>query len=70
MNQPGQLGSGSGKGGGAGGSIREAGGAFGTAGAAKEEAYFRKQQADQLEAMRKAAQQASQGKGASQEPGK
>lgn len=56
MSQAGQLGGGSGKGGGAGGTIREAGGSLGTAGASKEEAYFRKVQADQLEAMRKAVQ--------------
>lgn len=54
MSQSGQLGCGAGKGGGAGGSIREAGGAFGLKGAAKEEAFFKKRQAEQLEQMRKA----------------
>lgn len=39
----GELGSGAGKGGGAGGSIREAGGAVGRLGAAHEEEYFYKQ---------------------------
>lgn len=54
MSQTNQLGCGAGKGGGAGGSIREAGGAFGVMGAAKEEAFFKKRQAEQLEQMRKA----------------
>lgn len=39
--QMGELGKGAGKGGGAGGSVREAGGAFGKRGAAEEERYFR-----------------------------
>uniref|UniRef100_A0A023FMS9 Putative atpase inhibitory factor 1 n=1 Tax=Amblyomma cajennense TaxID=34607 RepID=A0A023FMS9_AMBCJ len=64
MNQGGQLGCGAGKGGGAGGSIREAGGAFGTTGAAKEEAFFRKRQAEQLEQMRKAREGAPSSSGA------
>lgn len=37
-----ELGSGAGKGGGAGGPIREAGGSFGKREAAQEEQYFRK----------------------------
>lgn len=57
--QLGQLGCGAGKGGGAGGSIREAGGAFGVMGATKEEAYFKKRQAEQLEHMRKAREASS-----------
>merc|ERR1719317_898901 len=43
---------GSGKGGGAGGSVREAGGAFGKMEAANEEMYFKKLQALQLKRMR------------------
>lgn len=39
-SQLGELGRGAGRGGGAGGSIREAGGAFGKAEAAREEEYF------------------------------
>lgn len=39
-SQLGELGRGAGRGGGAGGSIREAGGAFGIAEAAREEEYF------------------------------
>merc|ERR1711976_30364 len=46
------LGSGSGKGGGAGGSIREAGGSFGKMEAAREEEYFRRKQAEQLSALK------------------
>ncbi|KAI6240774.1 ATP synthase F1 subunit epsilon [Aphelenchoides fujianensis] len=42
------LGRGSGKSGGSGGSIRDAGGAFGEMGAAREEEYFRKLQAAQF----------------------
>ncbi|ESO03518.1 hypothetical protein HELRODRAFT_191850 [Helobdella robusta] len=49
--QPG-WGSGSGAGGGAGGSIREAGGPFGKREAAKEEEYFRKLNAQQLETLK------------------
>lgn len=54
MSQSGQLGSGVGKGGGAGGSVREAGGMLGKTGAAKEEAYFKKKDAEQLDAIRSA----------------
>ncbi|KAA0185070.1 ATPase inhibitor protein trans-spliced [Fasciolopsis buskii] len=46
-------GSGAGKGGGAGGSIREAGGALGKRGAALEDLYFRRQDAEQLKKLRK-----------------
>ena len=49
----GEYGSGAGKGGGAGGSIREAGGAFGKVEAAREEQYFRKKQAEQVERLKK-----------------
>ncbi|KAH8025541.1 hypothetical protein HPB51_009481 [Rhipicephalus microplus] len=42
QSQSGEWGSGSGKGGGTGGSVREAGGAFGKMEAAREEEYFRK----------------------------
>ena len=48
----GERGSGAGKGGGEGGSIREAGGAFGKREAAQEEMYFRKQAAAQLTAIK------------------
>uniref|UniRef100_A0A0K8TTD6 ATP synthase F1 subunit epsilon n=1 Tax=Tabanus bromius TaxID=304241 RepID=A0A0K8TTD6_TABBR len=47
-HQMGELGSGAGHGGGAGGSIREAGGAFGRLEAAREEEYFHKKQQEQL----------------------
>lgn len=60
MSQSGQLGSGVGKGGGAGGSVREAGGTLGKMGAAKEEAFFKKKDAEQLNAIRN-AQSTSQG---------
>ncbi|XP_071486750.1 ATPase inhibitor mai-2, mitochondrial-like [Diadema antillarum] len=50
---PGEYGSGSGQGGGTGGSIRDAGGAFGKMEAAHEEQYFRKLQAEQLKALKK-----------------
>merc|ERR550534_514901 len=43
---------GEGKGGGAGGSIRSAGGAFGKMEAAQEEQYFRKLEAEQLKKMK------------------
>lgn len=49
----GDIGSGVGHGGGAGGSIREAGGKFGELEAAVEEAYFRKVEAEQLKQLRK-----------------
>ncbi|EDW08521.1 ATPase inhibitor mai-2, mitochondrial [Drosophila mojavensis] len=48
MSHVGELGSGAGKGGGAGGSIREAGGSFGKMEAAREEEFFYKQQKEQL----------------------
>lgn len=44
----GERGSGAGKGGGSGGSIRDAGGAFGKQEAAQEDQYFRKQSSEQL----------------------
>ncbi|CAB4004028.1 ATPase inhibitor A, mitochondrial-like [Paramuricea clavata] len=47
-----EYGSGEGKGGGAGGSVRSAGGAFGKMEAAREEEYFRKLQQEQLQALR------------------
>ncbi|XP_050408289.1 ATPase inhibitor mai-2, mitochondrial [Patella vulgata] len=47
-----EYGSGAGKGGGTGGSIREAGGSFGKMEAAHEEQYFRKLQAEQLKRMK------------------
>ena len=47
-DQLGDLGSGAGRGGGSGGSIREAGGSFGKRAAAQEEQYFRKLQHEQL----------------------
>uniref|UniRef100_A0A5S6QXU6 ATPase inhibitor, mitochondrial n=1 Tax=Trichuris muris TaxID=70415 RepID=A0A5S6QXU6_TRIMR len=52
-NEPGELGSGEGKGGGGGGSVRSAGGAFGRMEVAREEEYFYKQQKKQLAALRK-----------------
>ncbi|RWS28287.1 ATPase inhibitor-like protein [Leptotrombidium deliense] len=48
-----EWGSGAGKGGGSGGSIRDAGGAFGKMESAREEEYFRRKQAEQLEDMKK-----------------
>lgn len=44
----GEWGSGSGKGGGSGGSVREAGGSFGKREAAQEEQYFRRLEQEQL----------------------
>ncbi|RNA19422.1 ATPase mitochondrial [Brachionus plicatilis] len=49
----GDIGSGAGRGGGTGGSIREAGGKFGEREAAFENAYFKKLEAEQLESLRK-----------------
>ncbi|XP_038051751.1 ATPase inhibitor, mitochondrial-like [Patiria miniata] len=49
----GEHGSGVGKGGGAGGTIRDAGGAFGKMEAAHEEQFFRQLQAEQLKALKK-----------------
>ncbi|OQV12304.1 hypothetical protein BV898_13416 [Hypsibius exemplaris] len=49
----GDWGSGSGKGGGSGGSIRDAGGAFGKIEAAREEEYFRKLSKVQLDDFKK-----------------
>jgi len=48
----GEAGSGAGRGGGSGGSIRDAGGAFGKMEAAHEEEYFRKQRAEQLKQLK------------------
>merc|ERR1711894_315542 len=48
----GEFGSGAGKGGGSGGTIRDAGGSFGKMEAAHEEQYFRQKQAEQLAALR------------------
>ncbi|XP_023162778.1 ATPase inhibitor mai-2, mitochondrial [Drosophila hydei] len=48
MSHVGELGCGAGKGGGAGGSIRDAGGSFGKMEAAREEEFFYKQQKEQL----------------------
>ena len=42
------------QGGGSGGSVRDAGGAFGKMEAAQEEQFFRRQQKEQLEKMKKA----------------
>ncbi|OQR70801.1 ATPase inhibitor [Tropilaelaps mercedesae] len=47
----GEYGSGSGKGGGSGGTIRDAGGSMGKREAAQEEQYFRQKQAEQLAAL-------------------
>ncbi|WP_395241753.1 hypothetical protein, partial [Salmonella sp. s51933] len=47
-----EYGSGEGKGGGSGGSVRSAGGAFGKMEAAREEEYFRRVQKQQLEALK------------------
>ncbi|XP_054720639.1 ATPase inhibitor, mitochondrial-like [Uloborus diversus] len=51
-DQAGTLGSGAGKGGGAGGSIRESGGAFGKMEQAHEEQYFRKLQQEQIQKLK------------------
>jgi len=48
----GERGSGAGKGGGTGGAVRDAGGAFGKRQAAKEEEYFRNLNKSQLDALR------------------
>uniref|UniRef100_A0A2H1V170 SFRICE_027913 n=1 Tax=Spodoptera frugiperda TaxID=7108 RepID=A0A2H1V170_SPOFR len=45
-------GSGAGKGGGAGGSVRESGGGLGRYGAAQEEGYFHQQQREQIEKLK------------------
>uniref|UniRef100_A0A915JXT0 ATPase inhibitor, mitochondrial n=1 Tax=Romanomermis culicivorax TaxID=13658 RepID=A0A915JXT0_ROMCU len=50
--QTGELGSGAGKGGGSGGSVRDAGGAFGKMEVAREEEYFRRLQKEQLKTLR------------------
>lgn len=52
MTSGGEWGSGAGKGGGAGGSVRESGGGFGKMEAAHEEQYFRNLQAQQFKALR------------------
>ncbi|VDK78935.1 unnamed protein product [Litomosoides sigmodontis] len=51
FSQVGDLGSGSGKGGGSGGSIRDAGGALGKRQAAREEEYFRNLEKEQLKSL-------------------
>ncbi|GFY39726.1 hypothetical protein TNIN_344021, partial [Trichonephila inaurata madagascariensis] len=52
MRSNGEWGSGSGKGGGSGGSVRDAGGSFGKMEAAREEEYFRKQQKEQIKKLK------------------
>ncbi|OZC07983.1 hypothetical protein X798_04979 [Onchocerca flexuosa] len=52
FTQVGDLGSGSGKGGGSGGSIRDAGGIFGKMQAAREEEYFKHLEKEQLKSLR------------------
>jgi len=52
----GEKGSGVGKGGGSGGAVRDAGGAFGKRQAAKEEEYFRNLNKSQLDALRSSFQ--------------
>ncbi|KAH7636315.1 hypothetical protein HUG17_10285 [Dermatophagoides farinae] len=53
-NMSGEWGAGSGKGGGSGGSVRDAGGAFGRMEAAREEEFFRRKQQQELEKLRQA----------------
>jgi len=53
----GEAGSGSGRGGGSGGSIRDAGGAFGKMEAAHEEQYFRKLQSELLSKIKREHQE-------------
>ncbi|XP_047145458.1 ATPase inhibitor A, mitochondrial isoform X1 [Hydra vulgaris] len=55
----GELGSGAGKGGGQGGSIRDAGGSFGKMEAAHEEQYFRKMEAELLAKIKREHQEQS-----------
>ncbi|VDD90416.1 unnamed protein product [Enterobius vermicularis] len=57
MSSVGDLGSGAGKGGGAGGAVREGGGALGRSGAAKEEQYFHEQNEKQLKELGKKVEQ-------------
>uniref|UniRef100_A0A915M8U5 ATP synthase F1 subunit epsilon n=1 Tax=Meloidogyne javanica TaxID=6303 RepID=A0A915M8U5_MELJA len=52
FSQMGDMGSGAGKGGGSGGSIRDAGGAYGKMEAAREEEYFHKLKQAQLKALK------------------
>nr|QHN63924.1 mitochondrial ATPase inhibitor factor 1 [Penaeus japonicus] len=52
----GEPGAGAGAGGGTGGTIRDAGGAFGKREAAQEEQYFRKLEQDQLKKLKKGFQ--------------
>lgn len=68
MSQTGTPGSGAGRGGGSGGSIREVGGGLGRMGAAKEDQHFRNVQQQQLEAIRKAQEEAK--RSGEQNPGK
>lgn len=51
-NFPNQPGSGAGKGGGAGGSVREAGGGLGKYGAANEEQFFHNKSKDEIEQLK------------------
>ncbi|XP_075982292.1 ATPase inhibitor mai-2, mitochondrial-like [Anticarsia gemmatalis] len=53
MQQSGVPGSGAGKGGGAGGSVRESGGGLGRFGAAQEEGYFQSKEREQLQKLKK-----------------
>ncbi|KAA3679140.1 uncharacterized protein DEA37_0003085 [Paragonimus westermani] len=55
-----EPGAGAGKGGGAGGSIREAGGSMGKRAAALEDEYFRRQEVEQLQAIKENMAERSQ----------
>ncbi|KAF7258863.1 hypothetical protein EG68_03584 [Paragonimus skrjabini miyazakii] len=57
-----EPGAGAGKGGGAGGSIREAGGSMGKRAATLEDEYFRRQEAEQLQALKEKMAERSQDK--------
>ena len=67
---PGTPGSGAGKGGGSGGSIREAGGGLGRLGAALEEGYFHQKQKEQLKEIKNKLQRGEQIDSADKPPSK
>lgn len=64
----GTPGAGAGKGGGAGGSVRESGGALGKYGAAQEEAYFYDKQKEKLEKLKKQLENESEAEKKKQDP--
>lgn len=66
-NYPAEPGSGAGKGGGAGGAVKEAGGGLGKYGAANEEQFFHNKSKDEIDQLKKKGQEKSETPGKKEE---